>query len=64
MSKGGQLTPPSYFTAQNAAILLGVLVALWVVVKAFTPCPPPIVREKMSNKCPCANKTKTWNPFA
>jgi len=73
MARGGQLgvspAAPSTSWWQYLLYALGIGFAIWVMMKAFTPCPTIApIKEKFGNGgCPC-NKKKTsppaWIPFA
>lgn len=67
MARGGQLglSPPPTPWWKYVLYALGALLVIWVVVKALTPCPPPVLKEKMSN-CGCSKKndSKPWIPFS
>ena len=67
---GGQLgvsESPGMGIGKMAMYALGVLVILYVLYKAFKPCPPTLLKkEGFSTGCPCQNKKKSssvWLPL-
>lgn len=71
MARGGQLgvatvTPTPWW--KYLLYVLGGLLVIWILYKAFAPCPPSIVKkEGFQSGCPCAKKNgggSVWRPFA
>jgi hypothetical protein len=60
---GGQLgiaEPAGMDIGKMAMYALGVLIVLYIIYKAFTPCPPTLLKkEKFTAGCPCQNKKKS-----
>jgi hypothetical protein len=67
---GGQLgVPESSGMGIGKMIMyaLGALVLIFILYKAFKPCPPTVLKkEGFSSGCPCQNKKKSssiWYPL-
>jgi hypothetical protein len=72
MARGGQLglaAPAPTPWLKYIGYVLAALFVIWILTKAFTPCPPQIVKkEGFESGCPCnkkkGGKGSAWVPFS